>query len=534
MDTSVDLHDIQGNIIKAYARFSMIRARYVFFTISKESAGRQFVGKIAAMTTTAAKWKPRGDVGDGDTRPAVTTNIAFTYGGLVKLGIPQKSLQSFPEDFAMGMAARQDILGDDGPSDPDYWDSIWRDEDRPVHIWLSINAATEAEIEERYQTILLLAQNTEGGVEHLTGHSGPNPGYQSAGALLDANGLPTPKEHFGYTDGISDPFFKGSGSNPANVLGGGKPTGKDPATLAGWVPLETGEFILGYRDEAYEYPQAPIPPLLSMNGTFMVYRKLHENVGKFNEYIDKVGADPHFADGGREKIAAKFAGRWRNGAPLTLFPTQAEADAFAAKFDAAQLALYQASDKASRAEAQKQYSELQKDRVGFDFNEDLDGGRCPVGAHIRRTNPRGSLEYGVKGAYNTPGALVNRRRILRRGLPYGKAENPTSNDGDHGIIFMALNASIERQFEFVQQQWLNYGNDFKLANDKDPLLGNHGMKRDGSHTGRMVVESPTDGDSPPYFCSGIPRLVETRGGDYFFIPSITCLHMIASGIIDPT
>ncbi len=92
---------------------------------------------------------------------------------------------------------------------------------------------------------------------------------------------------------------------------------------------------------------------------------------------------------------------------------------------------------------------------------------------------------------------------------------------------MSVNASIERQFEFVQQQWINYGNDFKLANEKDPLLGNH----DGH--GDFIIQGagPTQ---PPFFCARLPRFVTTRGGEYFFIPSITALRMIAQNLIDPT
>ena len=138
----------------------------------------------------------------------------------------------------------------------------------------------------------------------------------------------------------------------------------------------------------------------------------------------------------------------------------------------------------------------------------------------------------MKGAFKTPGALSNRRRILRRGLPYGKVEDATRNDGDHGIVMMILNVDLSRQFEFVQEQWINYGNDFKLANDRDPLVGNHGSDENGRGAGRMVIEGDTN--KPPYFCSGIPTLVETRGGDYFFVPSMTCLRMIARGLVDPT
>ena len=97
-----------------------------------------------------------------------------------------------------------------------------------------------------------------------------------------------------------------------------------------------------------------------------------------------------------------------------------------------------------------------------------------------------------------------------------------------------FNASIERQFEFVQQQWMNYGNDFKLANDKDALTGNHQEDKDGNPQGKMIVEADPKGNQPPFFCGGMPRFVETRGGEYFFIPSMTALRMIGDGIIDPT
>jgi hypothetical protein len=178
--------------------------------------------------------------------------------------------------------------------------------------------------------------------------------------------------------------------------------------------------------------------------------------------------------------------------------------------------------------------DLKLQMVAFDYNQDVDGTRCPFGAHTRRANPRSALQFGVDKPFDTPGALSNRRRILRRGLPYGAVEDNTRDDGDHGVIMMVLNADLSRQFEFVQQQWFNYGNDFKLANDQDPLLGNHGINENGRGTGCMVIEGDANTNKPPYFCGRMPTLVETRGGDYFFIPSMTCLRMLAMGIIDPT
>jgi hypothetical protein len=99
---------------------------------------------------------------------------------------------------------------------------------------------------------------------------------------------------------------------------------------------------------------------------------------------------------------------------------------------------------------------------------------------------------------------------------------------------MAINSSIQRQFEFVQQQWINYGNDFKLANEKDALLGNHATDDQGNPIGRAVINGNEKLEQPTYMCAAMPRFVETRGGDYFFIPSLTALRMIGEGIIDPT
>ena len=124
--------------------------------------------------------------------------------------------------------------------------------------------------------------------------------------------------------------------------------------------------------------------------------------------------------------------------------------------------------------------------------------------------------------------------MLRRGLPYGLLEENPTDDGDHGVVILLLNADLSRQFEFVQQQWFNFGNDFRLANDQDPILGNNGINEDRRGAGRMIIEGDKNTNKPPYFCANMPTFVETRGGDYFFVPSLTCLRMLALGIIDPT
>jgi Dyp-type peroxidase family len=258
-----------------------------------------------------------------------------------------------------------------------------------------------------------------------------------------------------------------------------------------WAPLATGELLLGYADEAGELPVAPVPHLLAANGTFMVYRKLHQNVATFRAFLDRQAA---LYGGGKEKLAAKFIGRWRDGTPIERSP-----------------------DKPDSSIAQD--PNLSTD---FTYGGDLAGARCPMGAHLRRVHPRDAFGFN--------GRLINRRRITRRGLPYGPfaaEDQPVSDADDRGVVFMALNASLSRQFEFVQQQWVQYGNDSHLGNDKDVLMGNH-----GGH-GRFVVQGDSSNTNPPFVCSNLPDFVELRGGDYFFLPSITALGMIALGLVDP-
>jgi Dyp-type peroxidase family len=528
----LDLHDVQGNIIKAYPRFGYPRARYVFFRINDGQAGRDFLSDLLPLITTSAPWQLEGKAVDGSARPDVTTNVALTFEGLRRLGVPQASLQSFPEDFAGGMKTRRTILGDDGPSAPEKWDPIWAEPD-PVHIFVALNASTQSQIEHCYKIVLELAGKQPDGVVVCGGHRGPDGtvlDYQDASAIFIGDEA-TPREHFGYVDGISNPFFKGSMSDSSHVVGGGKLAKSILHGTLGWLPLETGEFLLGYPDEAFEYPAAPTPNLLGDNGTYLVYRKLHQNVGAYENYLNE--ASEAYA-GGREMLAAKMAGRWRNGAPLANFPTEEGANEFAEKWTAAKVAVANAKSPLERLAAKAKLALISKDFVDFDYRKDLDGGRCPVGAHSRRTHPRAALEGTNKGAFETPDALSNRRRILRRGMPYGDSRDRNDNAGEHGVIFMALGVDIARQFEFVQQQWINYGNDFKLGNDKDPLLGNHGTDESGNPDGRFSIESAKNDPNPPHFCGKIPRFVETRGGEYFFVPSLTALRMLADGIVDPT
>jgi Dyp-type peroxidase family len=459
--SKLDATDIQGFVLRGY---DLPFARYMFLEIADAKRGQAFIGRLLDKITTGEHW----DAG----KPEWTLNIAFTHKGLVNLNLPDASLLSFPVEFIQGMKARGEILSDTGKNAPEKWDQVWRE--GWVDIWLAVNSKTQATLDTICADLQKLMDET-GGVKII--------GSQNAGALCIDSEFST-KEHFGYTDGFGNPDFLGVERDTQPGQGKLMPDGT-------WAKIATGELLLGYADEAGELPVAPIPHLLANNGTFMVYRKLHQNVATFRRYLEENGK---LYAGGKEKLASKFLGRWRDGTPVELSPD---------------------------APNQEIVNDKQRN-VNFTFGNDLDGTRCPIGAHVRRTNPRDAFGFN--------GRLVNRRRITRRGLPYGPyvpEDQPVQDDGEHGIIFMALNASLFRQFEFVQQQWVEYGNDARLGNDKDMLLGNH-EPRD-----KHMIQGTEDPKSPPFVCGGLPNFVELRGGNYFFLPSMTALRMIAAGTVDP-
>jgi deferrochelatase/peroxidase EfeB len=565
MTTLLDLADIQGGILRAYGLQGFPKARYFFLTVRDPVKGRAFVEKLRPRITTAARWKNpnRGEAllrtrnprvkdvvraeGVPDypgevqlLKPKVALNIAFTFYGLLALQVPTRTLRGMPDEFIDGMEQRAALLGDDPFLDSR--DPIWKNSrgDTRVHIMVSMNAEMEpdgtpvAQLEDETAKLLKLCDESEGGVVLLTGNGPDDAPYQAMSAILREDGgrmWPSNKEHFQLSDGFGDPVFDGQMSGEAErlrVIGGGKILPDQS-----WAPIATGEFLLGYPDEAQEIPGAAMPIEFSRNGTFMAYRKLHENVSAFETYMREAGALYAKKFGvpqieAEETVKAKMVGRWSDGVPLMAAPTYQDWQAFNAELAAA----HAAEDKPKLAQIALKFTD-------FKYRPDPVGATCPVTSHLRRANPRDMLDPHFSSTDPSTwdgSALVNRRRILRRGLPYGKydpgapAGDGGPDGGEHGIIFLAVCSSLFRQFEFVQQQWMQYGLDFNAGSDTCPIVGNHPPEDDP----KMVITTDPATGKRPFICSSVPQLVEPRGGDYFFVPSMTALRMIGMGIIDPT
>ncbi|KPD13853.1 peroxidase [Phaeobacter sp. 11ANDIMAR09] len=559
MTRDLNLDDIQGNVTRAYGRFSFPFARYFFFHFPNAVAGRNFVDAVRQKVTTAALWQ------GANKKPDCTTNVALTFPGLLVLQLPVRMLQQMPAAFIEGMKARAFILGDRDQNKTEeealrddwdaHWDPIWQKSREPgsggkddVHMLVTLNAQSlsleqadkpHPALQGRIDWLTALAQ--EVGVRQLDGICKDGKArFQDASAVFDKFGpltLPTAKEHLGFTDGIGDPVFEGQHGNRGSadtVIGRGKLTSK------GWEPLATGEFILGHPDESQELPPTAKPPEFMHNGTFMAFRKLHENVGSFEavlaeeaaRYAKLMGVSKEEA---QETLRAKMCGRWTDGVPLSKVPTYDAWVAFGEKMQ------FRGGDVTPLDGYKNNLSYIGSPEArDFRYGDDMSGAKCPGGAHMRRVNTRDYLDplnkSGTDPATGAPyknetatSALNKRRRILRRGLPYGPPNFEHKDDEtEQGVIMLIVGTSLERQFEFVQQQWIQYGLDFHQGNNTCPMLGNH------DHSKRHTIPSDPASGRPPYVMSKLKTFVECRGGDYFFIPSMTALRMIAMGIVDPT
>ncbi|MGB3388263.1 MAG: cytochrome P450 [Pseudaminobacter sp.] len=418
----------------------------------------------------------------GDRLPAGRAMMAvFGPEGLKHLGLKDDGrdlLATFPSAFRQGMAnaARSRMLDDIGSNAPERWQ--WGSAEKPADaVIVSYAADLDA----------LVADMAE--LEHVTKAAGMDVTARLPLVVRRKGKLPL--EHFGFADGVSQPAIKG--------LRGGS-SGPDMHNIA------PGEFIFGYKDEYGRYPPTPTIPasrdqdgLLSSvsgegaplpgseahlrdfgrNGSFVVIRQLEQHVELFDDFCCTAAAQVRERTGNdaidAQWVAAKMVGRWRDGTSLVRNPNG------------------------------RPGREPDND---FTYGaEDPQGLHCPLGSHVRRANPRDSL-----GPDREVQLRISRRhRILRRGRTYEK-------DGEKGLLFICLNADIERQYEFMQQTWVSSGSFHGLPQEKDPTIGyqnSSGRFSIPTHDGAIILR-------------GLPSFVTMHGGGYFFMPSRSALRYMVS------
>jgi Dyp-type peroxidase family len=474
---TLDLTDIQGIIVRGYG--SLRGARFVLLGIRDAAAARRWLGAL--------------DIRSGESRPNESdtcVNVAFTHAGLEKLGVYPDALAMFAGEFREGMTEsehRRRILGDLEESAPEHW--RWGGPRTAGVDALLMLYASEDRIEAVYQAHA--ARFASAGLDVV--------------AALPTIYLPGRKEHFGFRDGIAQPLIEGLD----------KP-GPPENTVA------AGEFLLGYANAYGQYTERPLLARerdprgllpepedgsslcdLGKNGSYLVLRTLSQDVFKFWSALDdrtRTGSgapDPAARDG----LAAKMVGRWPSGASLVKSP---EAD---------------------------NPQMMDDDDFLYYGSGDPHGLKCPLGSHVRRSNPRDSLDP-------TPGSAESidvgkRHRLIRRGRAYGPPIAQSMESGDilaagddgqeRGLHFICFNTHIGRQFEFIQHTWVNSPKFDGLYADDDPLVGDRGAGGKGEGGTFVVQATPVRKR-----VVALPRFVHTRGGAYFFMPGLRAARFLAS------
>jgi deferrochelatase/peroxidase EfeB len=406
--------------------------------------------------------------------------IGFSADGLRRFGLDDDTLRTFPITFQHGMQSRAAMLGDHDDSAPSHWQ--WGN-DGAAHVLLLLYADDTAALQQR------LADETERAAGH--GHTAT---FQRVLSVLPPRNEPM-RDPIGFAFGMSQPIIRGTPRGEHRRRGPG-----DDIHL-----VEPGEFVLGYPDNGGTVAPGPSVAAgfdktgllrmsldlgrrdLGRNGTFIVVRELEQDVDGFHDAIASAALRLHAAQPGfsgwdrlavQDFIGGKMMGRWKSGASLVAHPR---------------------ADPGLAREPDNDFTFAGSDPAGT---------RVPFGAHIRRANPRDSIETADVDAL----VLTRRHRILR----VGRAYPPQPGSGRPGLLFTCLNADIERQFEFVQQTWLNGRNFHGLPDEADPIVA----KGSGCFT------IPTaDG---PLRLTGLPDFVTVRGGGYFFMPSKTTIRFLAS------
>lgn len=281
-------------------------------------------------------------------------------------------------------------------------------------------------------------------------------------------------EHFGYVDGRSQPLFladdfKINASNDRKAERGG-------GLIKLWDPLEPLERVL--RPD-------PFGPDDDCFGSFLVFRKLEQNVRAFVARERQLADALRFTGEDRERAGALVVGRFRDGSPIAVSKTSGW---------------------------------LPVEDNNFNYNQDPLGQRCPLHAHIRKVNPRGDKEE------DQPTTDDRTRRIARRSIAYGRRRPcPAASDAlehlptkDVGLLFMCFQASIRRQFAFMQKRWCN-NRDFLVAKvGVDPLVGQGDATVDPQQW--RARYNGTEGT--PFDFNGF---VQLKGGEFFFAPSVAFL-----------
>ena len=264
---NLDLHEIQATILRP--RPAPYFGTHVLLRVDDARAGREFLRRLTPHVDSAASW--------WNARTA-WLSVGISYAGLQALGLPQDSLQSFPEAFREGMArARSPAAG--------------RRRQRSNELATAVRHRSNPHRNKRIQRFR--------GKSPLRPRDGsrPVPG-------------PVGRQRLGHAGlrrsaGRPQSFGLQRRHRPAGDRGQRRRAATGPGTA------DQGRRVHPRISGEAGFPlPMPQPDILGRNGAFVGVRKYQSRVGAFNRFLRANGS----TEEEREFLAAKLVGRWRSGA----------------------------------------------------------------------------------------------------------------------------------------------------------------------------------------------------------------------------
>ncbi|KAF8307456.1 Dyp-type peroxidase [Clavulina sp. PMI_390] len=478
--TTPNTDNIQGDI---YYMFPKKFEHFVFFIIKDKSQFwkdlNTYRSRITSSTTTAERI---AKISEDSSVAYISNQIAFSKAGLMYLGI--KDTLGDPHFDKGSMKKEKYALGDRA-----QWDKVF--DDATTHGVLVITAKTDTDCQTEENAVRKIFTGSISSFTSMTGRVRTGDG-----------------EHFGWRDGISQPGIKDLIKTPQ----------------PGQRIVKPGVIIMGYPgDPIKDDPSLVQRPGFCKDGSFMIFRKLEQDVLGFNDYIDrnwtavpsKVGNKKLTEKQRRDLFGARMVGRFKTGAPLALTPY-------------------------------KDSSEYTDPDVinNFDYTEGVDvekpdlPPRCPFASHIRKTVPR-NLDPIIQKDYLDGSMIVSQEEK-------DKWKRGDVQSVERGLLFVCYQSCIENGFyrqttQFAANDFFPATNIVPTLHGPDPIIGGPPNPPtvpdpvDISGEGAVILNM-VDKNNTKYVVTGFAKKVDTsataytpewwitsRGGEYFFVPSISAI-----------
>lgn len=457
---------LQGNILRSHGRrnTALIVLRFIE---EKKASVRRFLKELSPLLTSQerqefyAKKHKEAKASGQDIQSPPFLSCFLSRTGYCAAGIDDSRVPTIERTldvFESGMKDRRIKLNDSNPCE---WDQAYQYQ---VHAMILVGG--EPDTDDR--TSSTQVDEVIEQLESMIPHDAIEVSTIERGCTY-TNTSGQAVEHFGFADGLSQPLLREIDIRNA----------KEPVGQAGpWNPAFPLQQVL-VKDPGVPHENA--------YGSYLVFRKLEQNVRSYNTAVSDLAqhlqtlANQPGPLPSRDLVEAMLMGRFKNGTVVVAHDRPG-----------CPLALSNT----------------------YDFSGDPHGLKCPKHAHIRKANPRGDMVADSDITLEDQRSAVIARRAITYGVRQERQGGSFLDQPEEcvGLLFMAYQSNILKQFERIQGGWMNNGNFPTKRIGSDPIVGDH--------SAWQFHRAAWNDETAPKIAVNFGDHIRLKGGEYFFAPSI--------------